>query len=445
MNRRMKQSPAAGKSRDVGSKATRQSLSENTLYPHVTLADLDSEVIGRARKLAGVQQPGHPWLAMSDEELIDSAQLRQRDEQRGGNGLTLAAILLFGKDSTILSVLPHHRTDAILRRFNVDRYDDRDDIRTNLIDSYSRLFAFCEKYLNEPFYLEGDQQINLRARIVREVIGNLLIHREYSHPFPAKLVIESKRLFTENGNLPNAAGRIDPKSFSPFRKNPGIAGVFREIGWADESGSGVRKLYRYCKGFCGHDPELVEAEIFRFSLSFVGSGQEASGGGVTARGSEKTTARSSEKTAAGGSEKTAAGGSEKTSAKGSEKTVKKAVKSLQNNELRQEKGSEKGITGGSEKTIKKAAKSLQNNELRQEKSSEKGAIGGSEKTAAKGSEKTVAKIIRLMRENAKISAAKIARKIGISSRAVEKHIAKLKAAGRIKRVGADRGGVWRVL
>ena len=406
MNRRMKQSPAAGKSRDVGSKATRQSLSENTLYPHVTLADLDSEVIGRARKLAGVQQPGHPWLAMSDEELIDSAQLRQRDEQRGGNGLTLAAILLFGKDSTILSVLPHHRTDAILRRFNVDRYDDRDDIRTNLIDSYSRLFAFCEKYLNEPFYLEGDQQINLRARIVREVIGNLLIHREYSHPFPAKLVIESKRLFTENGNLPNAAGRIDPKSFSPFRKNPGIAGVFREIGWADESGSGVRKLYRYCKGFCGHDPELVEAEIFRFSLSFVGSGQEASGGGVTARGSEKTTARSSEKTAAGGSEKTVA---------------------------------------GSEKTVKKAAKSLQNNELRQEKGSEKDAIGGSEKTTAKGSEKTVAKIIRLMRENAKISAAKIARKIGISSRAVEKHIAKLKAAGRIKRVGADRGGVWRVL
>ena len=437
MNRRVERSPAAGESRDVESKATRQSLSENTLYPHVTLADLDSDVIEKARKLAGVQQPGHPWLAMSDDELIDSAQLRQRDEQRGVTGLTLAAILLFGKDSTILSVLPHHRTDAILRRFNVDRYDDRDDIRTNLIDSYSRLFAFCEKYLNEPFYLEGDQQINLRARIVREVIGNLLIHREYSHPFSAKLVIESKRLFTENGNLPNAAGRIDPKSFSPFRKNPGIAGVFRVIGWADESGSGVRKLYRYCKGFCGHDPELVEAEIFRFSLSFVGSGQEASGDGVTARG---------------GAEKTAAGGSEKTAAGGSEKTVKKAAKSLQNNELRQEKGSEKTAAdgsekttakgsektvAGSEKTIKKAAKSLQNNELRQE--------NGSEKTTARGSEKTVAKIIRLMRENAKISAAKIARKIGISSRAVEKHIAKLKAAGRIKRVGADRGGVWRVL
>ncbi len=245
--------------------------SENTIYPYATLADLDSEVIEKARKLAGARQSRHPWLSMSDEELIDSAQLRQPDHQRGLTGLTLAGILLFGKDSTILSALPHHRTDALLRRVNVDQYDDRDDIRTNLIDSYSRLLAFGEKHLSDPFYLEVDQQVSLRSWIMREIIGNLLMHREYSNAFPAKLIIESKRLLTENSNRPNASGRIDPQSFSPFSKNPSIARVFREIGRTDELGSGVRKLYRYCKDFCGHDPELVEDDIFRFSLSFVGS------------------------------------------------------------------------------------------------------------------------------------------------------------------------------
>ena len=44
--------------------------SENTIYPYATLADLDSEVIEKARKLAGIRQPGHPWLSMSDEELM---------------------------------------------------------------------------------------------------------------------------------------------------------------------------------------------------------------------------------------------------------------------------------------------------------------------------------------------------------------------------------------
>ena len=61
--------------------------SENTIYPHAALADLDSEVIEKVRKLAGIRQPEHPWLSMNDEELIDSAQLRQRDYQRDLKGL----------------------------------------------------------------------------------------------------------------------------------------------------------------------------------------------------------------------------------------------------------------------------------------------------------------------------------------------------------------------
>jgi len=86
--------------------------------------------------------------------------------------------------------LPHFRTDAILRRENRDRYDDRDDIRTNLIDSYDRLLSFGEKHLSDPFYMENDQSVSLRGHILREVISNILIHREYINAFPAKFIID---------------------------------------------------------------------------------------------------------------------------------------------------------------------------------------------------------------------------------------------------------------
>jgi len=56
------------------------------------------------------------------------------------------------------------QTDAILRREDTDRYDDRDDIRTNLINSYERLMQFVAKHLNDKFYLEKDQRINIRGK-----------------------------------------------------------------------------------------------------------------------------------------------------------------------------------------------------------------------------------------------------------------------------------------
>ena len=43
-----------------------------------------------------------------------------------------------------------------------------------------------------------------------------------------------------------------------------------------------------------------------------------------------------------------------------------------------------------------------------------------------------------------MSATALAEKIGISSKAVEKHLANLKADGIIERIGPAKGGYWRV-
>lgn len=54
------------------------------------------------------------------------------------------------------------------------------------------------------------------------------------------------------------------------------------------------------------------------------------------------------------------------------------------------------------------------------------------------------KIVALLSKDGKLSAVTIAKKIGISSKAVEKHLANLKAEGVIERIGPARGGFWRV-
>ncbi len=236
---------------------------ENRIFPFAELSELKQELLIKVRKMAANERTDHPWKAMDDLELLKSAGLYLKDRQSGKEGITLGGILIFGNDELILAALPHHRTDAILRRVNLDRYDDRDDIRVNLLESYERLMQFVSKHLNDTFYLEGDRRISLRDKIFREVVSNLLIHREFANPFPAKLIIEMDRVVTENSNRPHGNGIIDPDNFSPFPKNPAIARFFKEIGWVDELGSGVKNIVKYNRIYSGADPVFMEEDVFR--------------------------------------------------------------------------------------------------------------------------------------------------------------------------------------
>ena len=96
----------------------------------------------------------------------------------GKEGYTLAAVLLFGKDEVIQQILPHYKTDAILRVKNVNRYDDREYIQTNLIESYEKLMDFVAKHLPDKFYKEENQRKSLRTDIFHEVVANILVHRD---------------------------------------------------------------------------------------------------------------------------------------------------------------------------------------------------------------------------------------------------------------------------
>ena len=242
--------------------------SENTIFPFATINDFRADLLKRIRIMAKNESgDNHPWLNMTDDELFRSTRLYQKNLKTGKKGFTLAAILLFGKNDTILRAVPHFRTDAILRRENLDRYDDRDDIRTNLIESYDRLMTFVKKHLPDPFYLENDVRISLRNKIFREAIVNILIHREFINPFPAKMIIEKDKVVFENASRPHGYGKITPDNFSPFPKNPNIAFVFKEIGLADELGSGVRNLFKYTKIYSNSEPEIVEGDIFKIIIN----------------------------------------------------------------------------------------------------------------------------------------------------------------------------------
>ena len=238
----------------------------NKVYPNLGLNALDFNLIKRAKKMATSRIDNHPWNEMNEEQILRSTGLILTDPDNGKEGITLAAILLFGKDNAIMSVLPQYKTDAIYRVKNLDRYDDRDVIITNLIDSYTRLMEFGKKHLNDVFVLDGTQSVSARDKILREIISNILAHRDFSNAYTAKLIIERDKIYTENSNLPHGHGELQLNKFEPFPKNPPISKVFREIGLADELGSGMRNTNKYTKLYSGGVPVFEEDHIFRITI-----------------------------------------------------------------------------------------------------------------------------------------------------------------------------------
>ena len=97
----------------------------------------------------------------------------------------------------------------------------------------------------------------------------------------------------------------------------------------------------------------------------------------------------------------------------------------------------------SKSSVKTFGDTQESSEISSEISSEK--KSGDSKNKSKNIGKTAQKIIDFVISDPSMSAETMAHKIGISSRAVEKQISKLRSMGILSREGADHGGYWRII
>ena len=122
---------------------------------------------------------------------------------------------------------------------------------------------FGRKHLPDKFFLDDAMNISLRNILVREMVSNTLMHREFTSSYTAKFVIEKDRMYVENANRASKTGHITVDNLEPNSKNPIIAAFFRNIGYADQLGSGVKKLFEYSKYYSGKEPQFLEDDVFR--------------------------------------------------------------------------------------------------------------------------------------------------------------------------------------
>lgn len=62
----------------------------------------------------------------------------------------------------------------------------------------------------------------------------------------------------------------------------------------------------------------------------------------------------------------------------------------------------------------------------------------------KNSVKSSVEILEAIREDSSVTAVELSQHLGLTLRAVEKQLAKLKQGGVLRRVGPDKGGYWEI-
>ncbi len=222
---------------------------EDRVYPMLGMKDLDEEAFEELRKGIRIENSKHPWLNLSNEEIIRSGELIAVDPETGKEGLTLAAILLFGNSHAIATALPTYRIDLLCRVNDTELYDDRELLSCNLLKAYPIMMDFIKKHLPEQPYIEGIQRFSA---------------------YPTTFTIYRDRIVTENWNIPFVYGHIDLQTMRPHRKNPKIANVFSQMGIVEELGSGMRKMFKYTPLYAnGKEPIIEEQDVYRIEIPYV--------------------------------------------------------------------------------------------------------------------------------------------------------------------------------
>ncbi len=222
---------------------------DEQIMSNARLDDLDDEAIDHYRQLREQVDPEAEELKWKRDELLEA--LGAVDRENGELKPTVAGVLLFGKPVALRRLFPMMRIDYIRIAGtewieDPDRRFDTVEIRSPLIRAIQRSRAAIMDDLPKAFSLpagevQGKETSRLPDRVVREVVANAAMHRDYRVHGSIQIIRYSNRLEVLN---PGFSIKNDERLGEPGSetRNPKIAAVLHDVKLAETKGSGIRVM-----------------------------------------------------------------------------------------------------------------------------------------------------------------------------------------------------------
>lgn len=237
------------------------------------------------RMIADAQEvrPDGELLDIAPDDCLDANSLkwyRHRYENKGGNrsletfsdhdflvelGLlvehkgsllpTRAVVLLLGKTSRVRQLMPRPIVDCLRYGFERDhanagqRWDKRVTCEMNIINSWQAIVDWYNSFTDNPFNLDqvSGQRTDVPPDFVafRESVINLLSHQDFTDHsrWPTIENFSDVTRFWNPGDAFVTADKLLEPGAKEVR-NPVIVRALRDIGFSEQSGWGLRDVYR---------------------------------------------------------------------------------------------------------------------------------------------------------------------------------------------------------
>lgn len=217
------------------------------------LDDLDRATLDAYRNRFGSRDPDHPFLALSEWDFLERLGALRRDRKSGAEGVTLAGLLMFGRERSLLDGVSHYHVDY------QEAMSDDPEVRwtyrltvdgkwePNLFNFYYRVYPRLVDGLDLPFKLDRSavrlEETHVHEAL-REALVNTLVHADHQSARPITVIKRRDAfVFTNPGRLriPREVlyhgGVSDPR-------NPNLQKMFQLLGLGEKAGSGFQKILR---------------------------------------------------------------------------------------------------------------------------------------------------------------------------------------------------------
>ncbi|SOB90603.1 predicted HTH transcriptional regulator [Ureibacillus xyleni] len=242
---------------------------DSYILENYTMDDLDKTSFKSYRQRFATLKPDNHWNEVDDKEFLRLLGGWKKDRKENKEGLTVAGLLMFGKETAITEYFPHYFLDYREKISTIpdQRWSHRITSQDgnwsgNLYDFYFKVIGRLTADINVPFLIEGDElmrQSDTRVhKALREAVLNTLIHADYH--VQGNILIEKEKnvfKFSNPGTLrisvekAIAGGHTDPR-------NPIIFRMFAQLGLGERSGYGLESIHSTWKQQHWRKPALEE-------------------------------------------------------------------------------------------------------------------------------------------------------------------------------------------